>query len=45
MTEAHPLKLRPDPISAQSIATTPSPKQMRTKQPKNSAHRSPPFAR
>ena len=31
---------RPDPGSAQSIATTPSPKEIRMKQPTNSAHSS-----
>jgi len=36
-----PAAVRPDPIKAQSIATTPSPKQIRTKQPKNSAQSSP----
>src|SRR5215831_1625166 len=35
------LIVRPDPINAQSIATTPSPKQIRMNVPKNSAHRSP----
>ena len=32
---------RPDPSRAKSIATTPSPKLIRMKQPKNSAHNSP----
>jgi hypothetical protein len=35
------LMVRPDPIRAHSIATHPSPKQIRMKQPKNSAHNSP----
>src|ERR1700694_2325182 len=36
-----PAELRPDPTRAQSIATTPSPKQIRMNVPKNSAQRSP----
>src|SRR4051794_31606598 len=36
------LAVRPDPIRAQSIATTPSPKLIRMNVPKNSAHSSPP---
>src|ERR1700748_3229218 len=35
------LTVRPDPIKAHSIATTPSPKLIRMKHPKNSAHNSP----
>src|ERR1700761_6355022 len=36
-----PAELRPEPTRAHSIATTPSPNEIRMKQPKNSAHNSP----